>query len=214
MKPLIKELIDAKDFTGLERSLSENPALANEGLPFDNVNTTKAHPLHRICDGVMSGTYTDEDAVKMATIFLRKGAHVNGNVLVEGQDSPLVAASSLHADKVALLYIDNGAELNHPGGHGGTALHWAAWCGRPLVVEKLIAAGADIHKKSMDYQATPLSWALHHAKEVDKKELPGYAACIKMLLQAGANRNMPDDDRKTMIDLFGNEYPELKEALN
>src|ERR1700757_2723134 len=98
MESLIKKLIEAKDFDGLKDSLSRNPILANEGIPFGDANTTKAHPLHRICDGVFLGTYADEDALKMAKIFLEYGANINGNKLIEGKDSPLVAASSLHAD--------------------------------------------------------------------------------------------------------------------
>src|ERR1039457_6412246 len=130
MEPLIKRPIDKKDFDGLKYSLSKTPKLANKGIPFDDVNATNAHPLHRICDGVFLKIYSDEDALKMARIFLEFGADINGGELIEKQDTPLIAASSLHADLVALLYIDQGAELNHPGCHGGTALHWAAWCGR------------------------------------------------------------------------------------
>lgn len=62
----IKQLIDNKDYDGLRHLLSQNPKLANEGIPYDDVNTTKAPPLHRICDGVFSEKYTDEEAVKMA----------------------------------------------------------------------------------------------------------------------------------------------------
>lgn len=134
----MKTLIDNKDYQGIEEALANDPSLANEGIPYDEVNTTKAHPLHRICDGVFSGTYTDAEAVQMARIFLAHGANVNGNQLVEKQDSPLVAAASLYADEVAILYIENGAIINHPGCHGGTALHWAAYCGRDKVVKKLV----------------------------------------------------------------------------
>ena len=210
----IKKLIDTKDYDGLRLSLSQNPSLANEGIPFDDVNTIKAHPLHRICDGVFSKTYSDEEAVEIAKIFLEFGANINGNELIEKRDTPLLAASSLYAYQVAILYIDNGAELNHPGCHGGTALHWAAWCGRPKVVEKLIQAHADINKKCIDFQGTPLSWAVHSANEGDKKELKGHLECIKMLLEAGANKNISTDDRKAILDLFGNEDLELKELLN
>lgn len=49
--------------------LSDNPELANEGLPCDEVTTTKAHPLHRICDGVFANLYTDDEGVEIAKIF-------------------------------------------------------------------------------------------------------------------------------------------------
>lgn len=214
MESLIKKLIETKDFDGLKHRLSQNPELVNEGIPCGKANTTKAHPLHRICDGVFSGIYTDENACTMAKIFLEYGANINGNSLIEGQDSPLVAASSLHANKVALLFIDEGAELNHRGCHGGTALHWAAWCGRPKVVEKLILANADVNKKCIDFQATPLSWAVHSIKEGNKNELHCHLACIKMLLKAGANRDISNDDRRIILDLFSKEDPELNELLD
>ena len=214
MKSSIKKLIETKDYDGLRLSLSQNTNLANEGIPFDDVNTTKAHPLHRICDGVFSKTYSDEDAVKVAKIFLEFGANINGGELIEKQDTPLVAASSLHADHVAILYVDEGAELDHPGCHGGTALHWAAWCGRPKVVEKLIQAHADINKKCIDYRGTPLEWAIHNLKEDDKKEIHSHLECIKMLLKAGADKNISHDDVTTILKLSGNEDPELKNLLS
>jgi hypothetical protein len=156
MDTMIKQLIATTDYEGLKQILSQNPNLANEEIPYDEVNTRKAHPLHRICDGFFSNTYTDEQALAMAKIFVGFGARINGNKMITEQDTPLIAACSLYADKVALYYIEQGAELNHPGCHGGTALHWAAWCGRPGVVEKLIEAGAAINQISIKYQSTPL----------------------------------------------------------
>ena len=214
MKPPIQKLIEATDYDGLRQMLAEHPELANEGLPYDEVNTAKAHPLHRICDGVMSGTYTDEQAVPMAQLFLEYGADINGGELIEKNDTPLLAASSLHADKVAMLYIDWGAELNHPGCHGGTALHWAAWCGRPTVVEKLVQAHVEINRKCIDFQATPLFWAVHGSKENDKKDLPNYLECIRLLLRAGADKYIPNGNGKTIFDLLGNDDSELKDLLH
>ncbi len=101
----LKKLIDNKDYPGIEQALSDNPALANEEIPYDEMNSTKAHPLHRICDGVFTGKYTDEEAVEMARIFIEHGANVNGNRMEIKKDTPLIAAASLNADKVAILYI-------------------------------------------------------------------------------------------------------------
>ena len=55
----IKQLIDAVDYEGLRKILAAQPALANQGIPFDDQNTAEAHPLHRICDGVFEGRYSD-----------------------------------------------------------------------------------------------------------------------------------------------------------
>jgi hypothetical protein len=210
----MKKLIDTKDYKGIEQALSNNPDLANEGIPYDSVNTTKAHPLHRICDGVFSGNYTDEEAVKMATIFLEHGANVNGNGLTEKQDTPLTAAASLHADQVAILYIEKGANIDHAGCHGGTALHWAAWCGRDKVVNRLVQEKAEINKRCIDFRATPLFWTVHGLKSDATNNLRDYLECVKILIQSGADKNIPNGDGKTVFDLLNAEDLELKEQLN
>src|SRR6266487_2983734 len=109
MKQTIKKLIEDKDYDGIRKALAENSNLVNEGIPCDEVNTTKAHPLHRICDAVFSEKITDEEAVEIAKIFLEHGANINGYELIEKHDTPLIAAASLHADAVAILYIEHGA---------------------------------------------------------------------------------------------------------
>jgi hypothetical protein len=210
----MKKLIDNKDYEGIRQALSNNPNLANEGIPYDDVNTTKAHPLHRLCDGVFSKKFTDEEAVKMAKIFLEYGADINGGELVEKQDTPLLAAASLHADQVAMLYIESGANINHAGCHGGTALHWAAWCGRDKVVGRLIQQGAEINKRCIDFNATPLFWAVHGSKNGDKDEAHNYPECVKILIQSGADKNIPNNGGKTVFDLLDDEDLELKEQLN
>lgn len=209
----MKTLIDHKDYQGIEQALTHNPALANEGIPYDSVNTTLAHPLHRICDGVFSGTYTDAEGVQMARIFLAHGANVNDNGLIEKQDTPLTAAASLHADQVALLYIENGAILNHPGCHGGTALHWAAWCGRDKVVEKMVQQGAEINKICIDFKATPLFWAVHGLKNGGATSSSNYLECVRILVQAGADKTIPNCDGNTAFELLDDGDLELKELL-
>jgi len=209
----VKKLIEAKDYEGIKQALSNNPDLANAGIPYDKINTTKAHPLHRICDGVFTHAYTDEEAVTMARIFLEFGADINGGQLIEKQDTPLLAAASLNADGVAIFYIEHGADIHHAGCHGGTALHWAAWCGREKVVNRLIQEGAEINKKCIDFKATPLFWAVHGLKNGDRKNTPQYLECIKILLQSGADKNIPNADGNTVFDLLYSEDQELKELL-
>jgi uncharacterized protein len=210
----MKKLIGNKDYEGIKQALSNNPNLANEGIPYDDVNTAKAHPLHRICDGVFSGKYTDEEAVKMAQLFLEYGANINGNKLSEKQDTPLIAAASLHADQVAIFYIEKGANINHAGCHGGTALHWAAWCGRDKVVRRLIQEGAEINKRCIDFKATPLFWAVHGLKNGDKNDMPKHLECVRILVEAGADKNILNADGKTVFDLLNDEDLELKELLH
>ena len=214
MENKIKALITSKDYEAIGRVLSNDRSLANEGLAYDDVNTAKAHPLHRLCDGVFSNKYTDDEALEMAKVFLSHGADVNGNQVPEKHDTPLIAAASLHADKVAIFYIENGADIHHAGTHGGTALHWAAWCGRSKVVSKLIEVGADINKLCIDFKATPLFWAVLGLKRGHKKEFQNYLECVTLLVQAGADRNIPNVDGKTVFDLLDDQDMTLKEVLS
>jgi hypothetical protein len=209
----IKNLIDQADFTALEAALGSNPALANEGLSYDSLNTTKAHPLHRICDGVFSGTYTDGEAVKIAQLFLSYGSKVNGIGLIARQDSPLTAAASLHADQVAMLYIKHGADIHHPGVHGGTALHWAAWCGRPTVIEALLNAGAHVNQLCIDFGATPLFWAVRGSKISNVSQIEEYRKSIILLRSHGADPSLPNKNGETILNMLTQHDTILTELL-
>jgi hypothetical protein len=209
----MKKLIDNKDYKGIKEALSNNPDLANEGIPYDEVNTARAHPLHRICDGIFAEKYTDEEGVKMARIFLEFGANINGYALKERQDTPLIAASSLHADEVAILYLEKGADINHAGCHGGTALHWAAWCGRHRVVRRLIQQGAHINTRCIDFKATPLFWAVHGLKKGGTTSLRDTLKCVKVLIENGADKTIPNAEGKRVFDLLTEADTELKELL-
>jgi len=215
----MKKLIENKDYEGIRQALSDNPDLANEGIPYDSVNTTKANPLHRICDAVFVNKITDNEGVEIAKIFLEFGAKIDGEKLVEKKDTPLIAASSLHADQVAIFYLENRANIKHPGTHGGTALHWAAWCGRDKVLGRLVKEGAEINKLCIDFKATPLFWAVHGLNVYlgnggDKNLLPNYLECVRILVQAGADKSIPNADGKTVFDLVKNGDLKMKEVLD
>ena len=113
LKPQIKKLIETKDFEGLNQFLVNNPNLVNEGItiPFDFLCRVKAHPLHRICDGVISGKITDSEARKFAEIFLNNGANIDGDK-DKNEGTPLLAAASLHAEQTGIFYIENAADVN------------------------------------------------------------------------------------------------------
>lgn len=210
----IKQLMDAADHEGLRQLLAANPALANEGIPFDEKNTTKAHPLHRLCDGVFAHRYTDEQGVELAKIFLEYGADVNGGGPVEpGRDTPLLAAASLHAEQVGLLYIERGADIHHAGCHGGTALHWAAWIGRDKLVERLIREGAEINRRCTDFRGTPLLWAVHGYKFAGEKNRHHQIACVQLLLEAGADKTVPNIEGTPAIGFLEEGDEELRDLL-
>jgi uncharacterized protein len=198
----IRLLISQADSTGLKVALAKDPSLANQPIALLD-NDAVAHPLHRICDGVFSKRYTEDQAFQMAKIFLAAGADVNGVELINKKDSPLVAAASLHADQLALLYIEHSAALGHPGCHGGTALHWAAWCGRDVVVRRLLEFPVDINRKCIDFKSTPLFWAVHGHKFGGEDNRHHQAECVRLLLSHGANPAIPNFEGYLPKQLLG-----------
>lgn len=208
----MRELLMNTDFAGIRKALQNNPQLANEGIPcLDGKNPARAHPLHRLCDGVISDLYTDEDALEMAKIFLEFGADINGVKMVDNRDTPLVAAASLHAEKTAIYYIGQGADIKHRGGHGGTALHWAAWVGRDKLVKKLIEEGAEINIRCVEFKGTPLLWAVHGYKHAGSKNRLNQIECARLLLAAGADKTVTNIEGVPAIDFLD---PEDKEMLS
>ncbi len=209
----MKNLFETKNYAAIREALSNNPKLANEGISLGMFCLTKAHPLHRICDSVFAEKITDEEGVEIAKIFLEFGANVNGNEMVEKHDTPLIAAASLNADNVGILYIENGSNIRHAGTHGGTGLHWAAWCGRPKLVEKLIQVGAEINRICIDHQATPLFWTIHGLKNSDGKSRADYTECVRLLVAAGADKTIPNGEGTTVFDLLSDGDGEFKDLL-
>ncbi|HEY0670142.1 MAG TPA: ankyrin repeat domain-containing protein [Sphingobacteriaceae bacterium] len=206
-KPQVKTLIERKDFDGLNQLLTDNPDLANQGItiPYDLWCRTKAHPLHRICDGVISGKITDDKAVNFAEIFLSHGADIDGDKARDG-GTPLLAAASLHAEQVGIFYINNGADVHYTyKGDGATALHWASFCGRDKLVDRLIKADAVIDAKDTEHKSTPLGWALHALMKNDKMNAHNQFSCIKMLLRAGADKEKLSKEHKEYLEKLANE---------
>ena len=211
--PDIKELIVAKDHEGLQQALQQHPSLANEGIPLDKNNPATAHPLHRICDGVYHQLYTDAEAVEIAKIFLACGAQADGCDVREGQDTPLVAAASLHAEQTGILYISHGANIHHAGCHGGTALHWAAWTGRDQLVKRLIHEQAAIDNRCTAFRGTPLLWAVHGYKFGGGKNRHHQLECVRLLLAAGADKTIPNGDGTMAMEFLDEEDREMRALL-
>lgn len=210
----IRELVARVDMDGIRAALTRHPELANAGMALGSQDFRTAHPLHRICDGVHSGTYSDEQARDMAALFMEFGANVDGVELIEDRDSPLTAAASLTADLTGIFYVDHGATIAHPGCHGGTALHWAAWCGRDLLVKRLISAGAPLEQRCKDYQATPLFWAIHGYKLGGDQNRHGQVACVELLVAAGAVKDTRNGQNVHVLDLLDEDDDQLRSLIS
>ena len=125
-----------------------------------------------------------------------------------------MAACSLHGDQLAIYYIDKGADIHHPGCHGGTALHWAAWTGRPVLVKKLVEKGVEINKLCIDFKATPLFWAIHGLKNEGYDNMSDCVEIVSTLLKAGADKSIPNSNGTKVFDMTGVDDVELRDVLN
>ena len=214
-KSQVKTLVERRDFDGLKQLLADKPHLANEGItiPYDMFCTTKAHPLHRICDGVFAGKITDNEAVELARIFLDHGADIDGDKAKDG-GTPLLAAASLHAEQVGIFYIDNGADVHHVyKGDGASALHWASFCGRDKLVERLIRANASIDEPDHTHYSTPLGWAIHALQSNDKVNKHHQVQCIKLLLKSGADIQKLDKEKYDYLRSIAREDTERQDLV-
>lgn len=214
-KPQVKKIIESKDFNKLQQLLADKPDLANEGItiPYDLFCKTKAHPLHRICDGVFAGKITGSEAVNLAKIFLSHGADIDGDKARDG-GTPLLAAASLHAEQVGIFYIDNGADVHHiHKGDGASALHWASFCGQDKLVGRLIKENVKIDEPDSEHNSTPLGWALHALMTQDKLNAHNQIGCIKLLLKAGADTAKLNKEPNDYLHKLAENDPDLRNLL-
>ncbi|HVS91948.1 MAG TPA: ankyrin repeat domain-containing protein [Mucilaginibacter sp.] len=211
-------LIQNNDLDGLRKELIANPGLANEGVPLTltgKSNPAKGHPLHRICDAVFAHKITDEQAIEIAKVFLGYGANIDGFMTNGDNNTPLIAAASLHAEKLGTFYIEHGANICYaPKSDGGTALHWAAFCGRDRLVDKLIKAGAHIDQLDTAYHGSPMGWAIHELTSDGSDNKHNQMECIKLLLSAGADKSLLGPDSIKHLQNIAQNDPELRSLLS
>jgi ankyrin repeat protein len=208
------DLISTGNYQPLRAALTVDPGLANAGIPCsDDQPEMKGHPLHRICDAVFAKIITDKQAIEIAKILLEFGANIDGYKSKRDNNTPLIAASSLHAEKLGIFYIEQGADIFYADNDGATALHWAAFCGRDQLVAALIGKGAKIDQQDTTFGSTPIGWAAHTLTSDDSGNLYNQLACIKLLLKAGANKVILDADTfKYLQDVATNDL-ELKTLI-
>lgn len=195
------KLVTQGDFQQLRAALEADPSLSNAGVPCrDNQPEMKGHPLHRICDVVFAGAVTDEKAIEIAKILLEFGADIDGYKSSGDQNTPLIAAASLHAEKLGIFYIEQGADIFYADHDGATALHWAAFCGRDELVAALIAKGANINQQDTTFNSTSIGWAVHTLTPSDSRNQHHQINCIHLLLNAGADKAILDADTLAYVN--------------
>ena len=217
MKADLFDLIVNNNLERVKVALEANPELVNQGVALNingKINARKGHPLHRICDAVFANKISDAQAIEIAKILLEHGANIDGFMAQGDNNTPLIAAASLHAEQLGLFYIEKGANIFYaPPSDGGTALHWAAYCGRDQLVEKLIEKGANINQLDTTYHSTPCGWAIHVLESGETGNLLHQLACAKLLLKAGMDKSLLYSSTLEYLQVAAKTDPELKTLL-
>jgi ankyrin repeat protein len=190
--------IERGDAPGVAAALQSAPGLANRTIHWYLNQPNESDPLHFVCDCVCNGLLTNGKEGEIARLLISHGADIDGT---HGRESPLIAASSLGAGRVAAVLIDAGANLEATAVFGARALHWAAWTGDSKTVELLLARGAAMEKKCSEFGATPLFWAVHGFGPQGPKDKTGQVAAARALIKAGATIATSNKSGETAIEL-------------
>ena len=199
---MMSEILKSGDLALLEKTLQQNPQFANQGIELNANSPLLAHPLHRLCDYVWEGQLSQNKAIELATFLINQGSDINGFAPKPFQDTPLIAAASMYLSDLGEFYLSQGADTHIQGCYGGTALHWAAWCGLPSLVKKLIPLSVDLNQKCFEYEATPLFWSIHGLKQDKRSSRANHLACVKHIVESGANLHIPNKEGLSVFDLM------------
>lgn len=192
----LKEIIEQGLVDELRELLSVNPGHANKKIIWGSRKEIKTDPLHYVSDSVFNGLLTNGKEAEIASLLLASGAHLEGS---EGAESPLIGAASLSAGDVAKVLIDAGANINAISIYGANALHWAAYVGLPDIVSILLNKGADIERRCVAFQATPLYWAVHGFGKSNKSDKSSIVDAAKVLVDAGADINAKNVEHRSVL---------------
>lgn len=198
----LKQQINRGDIEGIKTAISTDPGKVNQIIKWGPLLKNHVHPLHYLCDRVFTDKLEDKQAGDIASLLIQEGTKINGYGFEELKDTPLVAAASLHADEVAMVLIDVGADIHHGGCFGGTALHWAAWCGRDRVVRRLLKEELDIDRRCVTHKSTAFFWAAHGRANSGEKSKHNQIECAKLIKDAGADMSIPNMEGTTAKELL------------
>lgn len=190
----LKNIIDTGSLSKLDTYPQKYSRLVNRAIRTSSNPTFKFHPINYVCDRIFEGVISENVGLGITHWILENDGYING-FQEWGKDTPLIAAISLYCNEIAQLLIDRGADLNHQGTHGGTALHWAAWTGQDEMVLTLLEFPIDKEGRDMDFGATPLLWAINGAYG-NVKKIGRPLLSIEILLKQGCDPKTKDRNGK------------------
>lgn len=152
------------------------------GTPVDTRNTKGETAL-------LLATHANQ--IEAARALIDFGADVNARDEIE--DSPYLYAGARGHLEILRLTLDHGADLSSLNRFGGTALIPAAERGHVETVATLIAAGVDVN------HVNRLGWTALMEAVILADGGPRHRQIVDLLLQAGADPNIPDFDGLTPL---------------
>ncbi len=200
---MLRNTILQGEIAQLKTQLAAAPELANQLISQQTGGSTRVHPIHWVCDVVFEKKMAESTALEMVKALVAAGTDINGNIPGStSRDTPLITASSLYCDAIALYLLDQGADPKTRGTHRATVLHWASWTGSAAVVERLLQEDVDLDDQEDEFQSTPLLWAINgwlNPKPQNKRAQP---KVMELLLAAGADPKLKDGDGQRAIDIL------------
>ncbi len=167
--------------------------LANRAIFTGEHGEHKKHPLQFVCDCVYAGKISEDLGLGFVGLLLENGSMINGYSEWK-EDSPLLAAIGSYQTDIAHFMIDKGADYNHVGCHGATALHWAAWTGQDTLLSALLEFPVDYDVADHDFGATPLLYGIHGYFRGGEMNDRNQVRCVEMLLKVGADPYFTDKE--------------------
>lgn len=134
---------------------------------------------------------TRGNQIESARVLIEAGADVNAKDNID--DSPYLYAGASGFNQILRLTLDHGADLKSTNRYGGTALIPAAEKGFVDNVRTLIDAGVDVNHLNR------LHWTALMEAIVLSDGGPRHVEIVEMLIKAGADVNIADNDGVTPL---------------
>jgi len=150
---------------------------------------------------------THRNATEAARILIESGADVNAMDNIS--DSPYLYAGAEGRLEILRMTLDHGADLASVNRYGGTALIPAAHHGHVETVRELLQTATDID------HVNNLGWTALLEAVILGDGGPVYSEIVKLLLEAGANAEIADNDGVTPLEHAKQRgYAEITELLS